>query len=541
MRTLSRLIVTIGIAVAAVTGTASPSFAAVNPVALTLSTNQGPNTGGNTITATIPFGGVVQFFPGVDVEFQAAASGTSACTPTYASPVTPTSATGGVLDVQFVMVISANRIAINLPNFGSAPLTAKYNVCVYSAGNSTGQLLAQTTAGGVFTIGMRVNLGNVWPIAGPSLGGTAITVYGNNFPTTATTPPAAPALTATLGGLPLLNITLVSPNNFTAVTPARSASTTPVPLIVTTASGSTVLAKAFTYSNGITVMPNTAPNTRMGSTPVDVQGIGFGGLNFMFNSSPDDKNAHVYLVKGLYDPANNNGAKRNGELVECGNVNVVSDNELVCSMNLQASLTAGGTSAMPTRTISANTVTDFSLTNINPPLSPSDQGMRLSGSGIAPGTTIATVGANGTTATVSIATNATAQGVTLAMGIGNVVAIITPPPNQPTPQPVPPLTAINPPLSQADNGRVVTGTGIPPGTTIMGINQDGTSANLSSQPTSSATGQSGTITISDPVPVPVGTYTLTVVSNGNVNAFPADQSYTQSVICSGATFTIADF
>jgi len=310
---------------------------------------------------------------------------------------------------------------------------------------------------------------------------------------------------------------------------------------VTTGSGSTVLPRAFTYSNGITVLPNTAPNTRMGSTPVDVQGIGFGGLNFMFGGSVDDRNAHIYLVKGLYDPSNNNGNKRNGELVECGNVNVVSDTELVCSMNLQASLTAAGTNAMPTRTITANTATDFGLANINPPLSPSDQGTRVSGSGIAAGTTIATVGSGGTTATLSVVTNATAQGVTLAMGIGNVAAIVTPPPNQPTPQPVPPLTAINPPLSQADNGRVVTGTGIPPGTTIMGISQDGTSANLSTQPTSSATGQSGTITISDPVPVPVGTYTLTVVSNGTVNAFPADTSYTQSVICSGATFTVADF
>jgi len=295
--------------------------------------------------------------------------------------------------------------------------------------------------------------------------------------------------------LPLLNITVLANNMFTAVTPAHTPGPLPVPLVVTSPSGTTVLSKAFTYSNGITVSPSTGPNNRPGGAPVDVQGVGFAGLNFMMTGNPDDKNAHVYLVRGMYDPAVTNGIKRNGELVECGNTMLVSDSELVCTMNLQASLTGAGASALPTRTVTADTHSDLTLANISPALSGSDQGERISGPGIAAGTTITQVGAGGTTATLSVPTGATNTGVT----------------------------------------------GIAPGTTIVNIGPDGTTANLSTQPTSAATGTSGTIMVSDPVPVPVGTYTVTVVSNGTVNAWPADANYTQSVLCSGSTFTVSDF
>jgi hypothetical protein len=39
--------------------------------------------------------------------------------------------------------------------------------------------------------------------------------------------------------------------------------------------------------------------------------------------------------------------------------------------------------------------------------------------------------------------------------------------------------------------------------------------------------------------VPVGAYSITVVSNGNVDAATADPNYQQSVVSSGATFTVA--
>jgi hypothetical protein len=546
----SRLLAVVAVTGAAVIAVPPVGWAAVTPATLTLSTTQGPNTGGNTITATTP-AGAPQFAPGAAAEFQAAAaaSGTttpSTCTPTYAAPVAPTAAVGGILEAQGIMVISPNRVSINVPDFKSAPLTTKYNVCVYSSNTATGQLLAQTAAAGQYSIGTKISLQNVWPVAGPSQGGTTITVYGNNFPT-AVTSTGASIMTATLGGLPLLNLNVVSPQQFTAVTPPRSPNATPVPLIVASASGTTVLGRAFTYANGVTVSPSVATNRPMnGSTPVDVQGIGFGGLTFQNTGNPDDKNSHVYLVRGAYDPTPGSvgGGKRNGELADCTNVMMVSDTELVCTVNLQASLNAAGATAMPNRpATTAETHQDNTLTGIAPPLSDSDKGARISGTGIQSGTVITSISNGGASATLSIPTQGTgAAGVAVVVGVGTQVAMVNGPSNTPVANPPAPLTAINPPLTNADMGRAVTGPGIPPGTVIMGMSSDGTSAFLSTQPMSTGAGQgNSTLTISDAVPVPVGTYTMTVVSNGAVGAWPADTGYTQSVISGASTFTVSDF
>jgi hypothetical protein len=543
----TRIVTILGMTGVVLVGTAAPGSAAVIPATLTLSATQGPNTGGNTITAITPPGSP-QFSPGVAAEFQAVGAAAAAtCTPNYAPAVPPSSTVGGILEAQGVMVISPNRVSINVPDFKSALLTNRYNVCIYSANNATGQLLAQTAAAGQYTIGTKVFVQNVWPVAGPSQGGTTITVYGNNFPT-ATTSSGAATLTATLGGLPLLNLNVISPQQFTAVTPARSPSATPVPLIVTSASGTTVLGKAFTFANGVAVSPSTAPNIRMGNgTPVDVQGIGFGGLSFQMTGNPDDKNAHVYLVRGMYDPtpsSANSATKRNGELVECANATIVSDTELICTMNLQASLNNAGATALPNRpATTAETHQDNTLTSIAPPLSDSDKGLRISGTGIQPGTVITAVTNNGTSATLSIATQGTpTAGVSVVVGAGTQTAVVNGPPSSPSSNPVAPLTTLSPPLTNTDIGRVVTGTNIPPGTVIVGLNNDGSSAYLSAPPTSVGAGQSSsTITISEPVPVPLGTYTLTVVSNGTVGAWPADAGYTQSVISGASTFTVSDF
>src|SRR6059036_2204623 len=72
----SRLLTALGMA-GALLSMATPGFAAVTPATLTLSSTQGPNTGGNMITASVPAGST-QFFPGVDVEFQVAASASTA-------------------------------------------------------------------------------------------------------------------------------------------------------------------------------------------------------------------------------------------------------------------------------------------------------------------------------------------------------------------------------------------------------------------------------------------------------------------------------
>src|SRR2546430_2096383 len=409
-------------------GLATPSWAAA-PVTLTLSATQGSTTGGGMITASTP-ASTSPFFPGVDVEFQVVTGTATACAANYLTP----SAANGAVDAGFPMVIAANRIGINLPSFGTAAAGTKYNVCVYTTNNTSGGLIAQTASTGLFSIGLKTSLFNVWPPAGPAQGGTTITVSGANFPLPAATPPATPPLTATLGGLPL-TVTLMTSGTFQAVTPPHAPSPTPVPLIVTTPGGTTILAKAFTYSNGITVSPNFASNSRFGGTAIDVQGVGFSAFTFQMGGTPDDKNAHVYLVRRQYDPAVDGSAKKNGELLECGIAMIVSDTELICCMYPQAS--------------------------------PNDRGRN-------------------------------------------------------------------------DMATVVAGPGIRPGAVITNTSADGTTASLSTQ-VSASSSPATTISLSDPVPVPIGTYTVTVVSNGPMNAFPTDTNYTQSVVSSGSTFTVSDY
>jgi len=109
---------------------------------------------------------------------------------------------------------------------------------------------------------------------------------------------------------------------------------------VTTAAGTQTLASAYTYSNGLGISPNTAAaatSTSVNPVYVDVLGAGFSG--YTFGSSATQ--ARVWLVNGRYDPGtatSNSGSPAttwpNGPTAECTGVIVISDTELICSMNL---------------------------------------------------------------------------------------------------------------------------------------------------------------------------------------------------------------
>src|SRR5262249_43340215 len=179
----------------------------------------------------------------------------------------------------------------------SAPsqTTADYWLCVYSdsvAGTST--LVAAAPA--VYTISAPATVTSVSPAAGAATGGTVITVVGTNFPST---------VSASIGGVPL-QIQSVSPSgtSFTATVPAHSPGG-PYALSVTTAAGVFNQAKAFTFTNGIVVVPNVASNKKLMNTDVDVTGSGFASLDWSSatntnGSAPNAAAAHIYLVDGIY-------------------------------------------------------------------------------------------------------------------------------------------------------------------------------------------------------------------------------------------------
>src|SRR5207253_4706238 len=100
---------------------------------------------------------------------------------------------------------------------------------------------------------------------------------GTGYPTAITTPPL---ITATLDGLPLTGIVVAAGGlSFTALTPPHKAGG-PYDIIVTTQGGPVTKTGVFTYSNGVTVVPNTAPNTKLAGADVLVMGVGFTSMDF---------------------------------------------------------------------------------------------------------------------------------------------------------------------------------------------------------------------------------------------------------------------
>ncbi len=323
-----------GIATAAtaalvVAGTAMPAFAASVPVIL--SSTAGPTAGGNTITAAST---TTQAFLSPSTVVNATFS-IPACPTTWNSTastaVTPASTTVGNVPLAggTAKKISNSKASIPvpapLPIAVSGAASTKYNLCIYSGG--AGSPLAGT---GSYTVAVAPTFaasGVVSPASGPSLGGTRITVTAlSGLPTT------AGSITATLGGVPLTNVTPSSSTSFLATTPARAPGN--ANLVVTTAAGSKTITNAFTYANGILIEPNTAPRTATAQI-VDVMGAGF--LDYDFTTD-----AKVWLVDGQYDPGTQTSGAggvpattyTTGPTAECEDVVVISDNEVLCTLNL---------------------------------------------------------------------------------------------------------------------------------------------------------------------------------------------------------------
>jgi hypothetical protein len=334
---------------------------------MTLSSTSGPSGGGNpliaTATATAAIPAPFPLTGAAVVQFQYSGTGSTSCGTKYkedkqiASAGTAT--TAGVLTVNpaDVQQVSTTKLAFKVPSgpypaqvngqdstlnvkglaLGEAQTTAKWFVCVYdSASTSASTLMAAST----YTLNVRPKIARILPMSSPAGGGQTVTVAGTGFGT---------GTTATLGGTPMTGIKLAgNGTSFTAVAPAH-APASDLALVVNTPGGpvssidpdnnsepqdqdddTADAPLTFLYSNGITVTPANAPAGSKVS--VDVKGVGFSALSFNKGGagSPTDSKAHVFLVRDAYDPATNRGVQ------ECLNVLVISNVELVCSLDLSA-------------------------------------------------------------------------------------------------------------------------------------------------------------------------------------------------------------
>jgi IPT/TIG domain len=335
---------TVGLAALATGLAVTPAMAVSVP--MTLSAVSGPSGGTNTLTGTTT---TAKFFSGAVVQFQYKVIATTACSAAYSTPVTP-STTAGIVNAT-PKILSSMKIAATVPASvalqGSAT-SANWLVCVYPGTNTTTSLLAANAA---YTIAARPTIATpfIAPASGPALGGGTVTVTGTNF---------IAGLTAKIGSVALTGITVVSGTTFTATVPPQAAATG-LTLSVTTTGGTATRANSYSYTNGIVVEPSTTP-TATAATDIDVQGVGFSGMSFTTTTgtTPDDNNAHVYLVAGSYDPTDASSAKTKAETGECVNVLVVSDTELICTLNTDDAYNQTGDPAIANGVYTLTVVTD---------------------------------------------------------------------------------------------------------------------------------------------------------------------------------------
>ncbi|BCY13909.1 IPT/TIG domain-containing protein [Actinoplanes sp. L3-i22] len=370
-------------------GGTTPADAAAPDMALTATA--GPSGGGNTIIGVVagsaanpnPFpAGAVPV-----VQFQYAAC-TAKASDTVQIDVTGITLTAGVLqaDPFSVKRLSSTKIAFVVPTTGypdstingaglvlaGSQTSAKWNVCVYDSDSTTNSMLL---AAATYTVVPEPTITSITPASSPASGGKSITINGTGFI------PVGNPITASVGGVALTDVK-VSPTgtSITGTTGARVAETG-LELTVTTPGGTVgsldpngdgdpTDAIPFTYSNGITISPNTgAVGT---AVAVDVTGVGFSQLHFDAGSgTPTSGNAHLFLVVGAYNSSNNRG------VAECVRVGVVTDTELVCTLDLSGNQLSPVNSALVPSTPIADgayiltLVTDGSLgvganpTNIN--------------------------------------------------------------------------------------------------------------------------------------------------------------------------------
>jgi hypothetical protein len=517
---------TAGFSVCFYTGTGSgtlvgASFATYNvtlPV-VTMSSNIGPaGTLLNPVSLTVS--SVANFLTGVTTPMVVLVAAPALCTGLY--PASATIAATG-------RKVANNKAAFTLPVLavvvGSVP--TPYNVCLYSSSSiSAGRLLSSST----YTVALGPAINSVFPSSGPALGGSLITVSGQNFPTT------LGAITATLGGTALTAITPVDATTFTAMTPPHSTGTTT--LVVNTATGSDTAAAMYTFVNSVVISPNTAPNTSVGQD-IDVAGTGFLDYAFVAGAVSTTTDSHAYLVSGTYNDLSGTGTvKANGPVAECGNVLVISDTELICTLGLTAALNPLGV-ATPSgyRSISDGVTTGTSsiLTSASANFTQADVGKALGqtlNSEIAVAATIVAV-IDKTRAVMSDDSVQAGTALTVTIGYTRAAVAATASTGDTA------IVGAAATFTQADVGRYVTGGGLAANTYITAVNNTGTTATISIPATAALL--TGVATISSANQVPNGAYNVTVVNNGAMNASSTFATYNQTVVSSSSAFTVAPF
>jgi hypothetical protein len=468
----------------------------VNLVGLNVSS--GSYLTSNGVTASSP----VAFLSGVTAPGVLLMPG-GGCPGTYSTAPFGSGTPLAVTGAGSVRKLANNRLAVTIP-----PLSlmnnqpTPYQLCFY-ANATNGALLATA----MYTASVVANPTGVTPAAGPATGGSTITVTGTDFPT------EPKSITATLGGVPLVNIQSINDKAFTAETPAHAVENN-VTLVVTTSSGTKALQGAYSFLNPVKVSPNTAPNTAP-VVDVDVQGMGF--LSIAFGTSGNA--GRVFLVSGAYNGADaGSGVRANGPVTECVNVLPISDEELICTLQLNRRLNATGAAFFDPVGYTNALTTDVSTTagsrvinSAGGKFVANDLGQPIvqgSNANI-PANSIITSVLSPMKAVISAPALLTSSSAFTAT-VGNNVPVHSFANSLSTTSGSSTVTLTSGSFTGADIGRVFNGaTGIPNGTTIVAVAPGGTGATLSAPATATTLGTLANVTSADASP----TITSTAIAN----------------------------
>lgn len=465
---------------------------------------------------------------------------TAASTATSGSNTT----TAGNRIVTETRILSTTRLAVTVPVTVTTEQTnnaiQRWNVCVFASATANSELIGR----GTYSVGAPPTLISVSPEIGPATGGNTVTIVGTNLPSAITS--------ATVDGIPLTGIKPISSSAFTAVMPAHD-SENDLELAVTTATGTVYLQDAYSFQNGISVTPNTASNDQ-GVVDVAVSGSNFRELTFA-TGTPNDTNAHVYLVEGDYNEADDSGDKTLPQTAECVDVMVFSDDELICRLLLWQALDPDAAAAVATPTETRNTSADVATTGTNANaiitsasanFTQEDVGKAVVQSGntnIAAGSYIVSV-TDEQTAVLNKNTVIATGGSPATATIGGTRVVASAGVNGQSTM----TASVDDAFSQYDVGRGITVTGnsatVPQGTVILSVSDDGRTATLS-RPTTGGAATSASVL--GETRVPNGAYVFTVVSDGSVDAAATHAAdtppteYHESIVSSTSTFTVADY
>jgi hypothetical protein len=198
-----------------------PTVSLINP-------SSGPTLGGTTVTIT-----GTGFVPGSTVSF-------------------------GALGSQNPVVYNSTSISAVSP----ADSAGIVNITVTTPGGASA-----TSAADKFTYYPLPTVSSITPTAGPTAGGTTVTVTGTNF---------IAGASVTFGGVSATNVTVTNATTLTCQSPAGSTGAVDVVVTTTNGSSTTSTADRFTYvvlPSVSAISPNSGPIA--GGTTVAVNGTGF--------------------------------------------------------------------------------------------------------------------------------------------------------------------------------------------------------------------------------------------------------------------------